>query len=186
MAHVCQLLRRISLSILGDERRAEWVKWSAAVQTVLHTDCSRAQLGQLGEVAASQAKAIAKADAASAAAAFKSWLHDGPSAGLGRQHRITRPASGGRHPLSCLWEGRAMMLRMLRENCLAVRMPSMWSLNPALGLGTSSALHRCRKRQSRRRCDGVRKGCERLTSVGSGAFGQSIAVVPSRSWPWLG
>ena len=91
---VCQLLCRTTDRVLGDERRSEWSIWCRMVQVTLQHDCSRARIGQLGAIAAAQARAVAKADAATAARAFKSWLHDGPVAGLGRQHRFTRTASG--------------------------------------------------------------------------------------------
>ena len=54
----------------------------------------RTRLGQLGALAAAQAKAVGQQDAAASAAALKAWLTEGPAAGLGRQHRFTRVASG--------------------------------------------------------------------------------------------
>ena len=37
---------------------------------------------------------MAKQDATAAVTGFRTWLHDGPAAGLGRQHRYTRTSTG--------------------------------------------------------------------------------------------
>ena len=88
------MLGRASCKVLGDERRAEWFDWLRMVESDLGAGVNRSRLGQLGAVAAMKAKVVARHDAAIATAAFRAWLHDGPAAGLGRQHRFTRTSTG--------------------------------------------------------------------------------------------
>ena len=87
-------LHRVSQGLGDDNRRAPWFDWLHLVEVTLCTDFDRTRLGQLGALAAANAKTIGREDAAAASAAFRSWLHDGPAAGLGRQHRFTRIATG--------------------------------------------------------------------------------------------
>lgn len=93
-ANAVALLHRTAARIMGDERRGEWLDWFVVVRASLQAGCDRARVGQLGALAASRAVALARADAAASAAAFRGWLRDGPAAGLGRQHRLTRTSTG--------------------------------------------------------------------------------------------
>ena len=79
---------------MTDPRRTGWCDWVEIALHAIHTEVDRARLGQLGAMAAVQAKRMTAAEAAAARVAFKSWLHEGPAAGLGRQHRFTRVSTG--------------------------------------------------------------------------------------------
>ena len=91
-----RLLSRTSQRILSEVRRGAWFSWLQQVCMALHGEesCSRTQLIQLGAFAAVSALAVAKQDATAAVTGYRKWLHDGPAAGLGRQHRYTRTSTG--------------------------------------------------------------------------------------------
>jgi len=87
-------LDRAEQRVAGDERRAGWHAWCRQVKGATVEPIDRAMLGQLGAVAAASAKRVAQQDARTSRNAFLTWLHEGPAAGLGRQHRFTRTSVG--------------------------------------------------------------------------------------------
>jgi len=80
--------------VAHDDRRAEWHTWCQQVRRAVVEPVDRIKLGQLGAVSASCAKKVAQQDARVSRAAFCTWIHEGPAAGLGRQHRFTRTSVG--------------------------------------------------------------------------------------------
>ena len=86
-------LRSTSWVDLGDSAEALFLQsWISTVNAAMLSD--RTCVAHMRFLACKTADRLATADRRQAAASWRSWLQEGPCAGLARQHRMTRIATG--------------------------------------------------------------------------------------------
>ena len=78
---------------VGEGDREAELKSGASLLTIDRLD-NRAQVTRLRTEAVEAANRVAGQDDRAAQASWRSWLHEGPGCGIGRQHRMSRTATG--------------------------------------------------------------------------------------------